>query len=431
MDPSATSRSQRLHSWRVPALLFLSALAIRLFFNLVLHPPGDFIFSDMLGYEASANRMLAGTSGAFDSFAPCGYPAFLAAIYAVSGHSHRAVAVVQALLGAGLCLLGWRLAARVLRSDRLALLVGVSCVLYVPYIYYGGLLSTELLATFLVALTATALVEMDFAPKPLPWLAVAGASLGALTLVRPNAILAYPVVAAFLWLRAPRSQALRHMAALFAMAAPFPIFASVRNSLLLGHVAGIATNGGVNFFLAHTAHMGVSFAQQGISHTVVPIRNGMRYGTDGMWISPVPLDHEGFFYRLGFAAIAKHPLELLRAFDNVREGVGAGAQSYWPGWRPPSTRAPSLLLDFFSRAFFSLAFIPASLRVLMLLRAKAFREQASHVLLAGLACSSLATLYVYLGDPRVRVPFDLAFWILAVDAAAKAVRAGKLLPMRS
>lgn len=422
MDPV---RASRFHRLRKASLLFLPALLLRLYFNLVLHRPGDFIYSDMRGYEESAKRLLAGTSGPMDTFTPCGYPAFLAGIYAIAGHSHRAVAIVQALLGAGVCVLGWRLAARVLRSEQRALAIGIGCIFYVPYIYYGGLLSTEALATFLVTLTATTLVEAEGARRPSLWLCLSGVSLGALTLVRPNAILAYPVLGIYLWLRAPRPLALRHIATVFALAAPFPIFASVRNSLLLGHVAGIATNGGVNFFLAHTAQMGVTFAQNGSAQLVVPIRNGMRYRAEGVWNSPVPLYQEGYFYRLGLSAMAKHPWEFVRAFDNVREGVGAGAQSYWPSWNARTTRVAGLVLSFFSRAFLSLAFIPAVIRVGMLVRRKALKEHAGLFLMAGLACSSLATLYLYLGDPRVRVPFDLAFWILAVDAAASAARAAK------
>jgi hypothetical protein len=48
MDPFLASRLRRRpDSWAV-ALLFFSALPLRLYFNLVLHPPRDFIFSAAL-----------------------------------------------------------------------------------------------------------------------------------------------------------------------------------------------------------------------------------------------------------------------------------------------------------------------------------------------------------------------------------------------
>ena len=46
-------------------------------------------------------------------------------------------------------------------------------------------------------------------------------------------------------------------------------------------------------------------------------------------------------------------------------------------------------------------------------------------MLYALLASMLATLYLYLGDPRLRVPFDPLLLALALDAWAGALRAAR------
>src|SRR5688572_581392 len=100
-------------------LVFGAALLVRLVFVCRFHPPGDFVFSDMSVYEQRARNLLSGGANAWDTFTPVGYPALLAAIYALGG-SAMTVGVLQALLGAVTAALVATLALRIFRRVPLA-----------------------------------------------------------------------------------------------------------------------------------------------------------------------------------------------------------------------------------------------------------------------------------------------------------------------
>lgn len=77
------------------------------------------------------------------------YPAFVAVIDRIFGESHAAIAWAQAALFAIICLLVYQIALGAL-GDRVAVAAGLVTALYPPLPYYGALVLTETLATFLV-----------------------------------------------------------------------------------------------------------------------------------------------------------------------------------------------------------------------------------------------------------------------------------------
>src|SRR5678815_611345 len=90
----------------------IAGLALRLWFNLIQHPPGNFLFSDMGVYDQRARNLLSGHLGPWDTFTPVGYPAFLAFFYALTNRNLVVVAVVHALMGAGVVWLAARISWR-------------------------------------------------------------------------------------------------------------------------------------------------------------------------------------------------------------------------------------------------------------------------------------------------------------------------------
>ncbi len=172
-------------------LAALLGLGLRLFF--VWHFPAE--TDDTTLYEALARNwanhhvygvFLDGQLTPVDVRMP-GYPAFLAAIYAVFGHTRLAVMLVQAVLDLATCLLTAALAARLappLQRQRVAIValwLTASC----PFVAnYSAVVLTEVLATFLTTAALLALLRAEDGASAQWFFAALLVSLG--TLVRPE-----------------------------------------------------------------------------------------------------------------------------------------------------------------------------------------------------------------------------------------------------
>jgi hypothetical protein len=241
--------------------------------------------------------------------------------------------------------------------------------------------------------------------------------LGAAATVRPNLLLAFPLLAAVaLHLRRSAPSAPRAwLAPLWAIGFSLPVLAAAvaHNSSIAGRPTGVATNGGVNFFLGHCECRAVRFPPGSGVGEVSGYQNRKRHG--GIVESTRPPYDEAHFYGETLGRIAARPALLVRALVNVGDGLvltdlgEPPAQPYYPGWMGHEDA-----LRAFGRGFAWLAIVPAFAHgALLALRG---RLSAPRLILLALVGSMLATLYLYLGDPRMRVPFDPLIVALAVDA---------------
>lgn len=188
----------------------LAAFALRLIF--VLHFPGV-VDDSRLYADIAMNWLQHGVFGITDSgqIVPTlsrlpGYPAFLAAIFAVFGWGNfRAVLLIQVLFDLGTCLLITDLARRMFseRSAKAAFMLSAVC----PFLAnYAAAALTETLEIFFTALA------LDFAVcglatlhresnsrSTLPWLGC-GLSIGACTLLRPDGGILLASLGAYLFL---------------------------------------------------------------------------------------------------------------------------------------------------------------------------------------------------------------------------------------
>ena len=194
-------RSLLRESWKFFLLATAAAFAIRLFFFFNYPILGD----DGVFYGDLAKNWLKhgilGTSIA-SSMQPClvrlpGYPAFLAAIWAIAGVEHyHAVLITQMLIDVGTCLVTADLARRTLRSDRAAKIAFLLAALCPFLANYSACVLTETLAIF------AAVVALDLAVRALEsggaggW-AACGAAVGAGILLRPDGGILLPVICAY------------------------------------------------------------------------------------------------------------------------------------------------------------------------------------------------------------------------------------------
>lgn len=170
-----------------------------------------------------------------------GYPFFLGTLLALTGGSLGAVRLLQAALGAGLCVLTAALGARVLGDRRAGLAGGLLLAVYGPLVYVEVSLLAEGLLLFLLTLA------LWYAGRPVPPMRV-GAILGAAAVTRATALPLLPLFAGLALLRPGRRRAAVWMVVAW-LAVLAPVLAFLR--LTRGEWLPVQTFGGLNLYMGN------------------------------------------------------------------------------------------------------------------------------------------------------------------------------------
>jgi 4-amino-4-deoxy-L-arabinose transferase-like glycosyltransferase len=242
---------------------------------------------------------------------PVGYSAFLAFFYRVFGDGARVAATVDALTGAALAWVTWKLAACALSEGR-ARIAGLLVALHPGLILYAGLEMSEPLAA-LATLTAFWLAVRD--PRPLRGVLVGALVLGASALVRPQALLCVPflglLIPTWFGVRPGRRLLVAVLACAVALVPVLPWTA--RNCRVMDGCALVSTNAGWNLaigaFPRATGRFETLRSSDGcrdVTGQVQQDRCWFAYGleqiraTPARWLSLIPtklgytFDHESF-----------------------------------------------------------------------------------------------------------------------------------------
>jgi len=248
------------------ALVFLLSLAIRMTWVAFARVTP---ISDFRGYDELAVNWLQ--SGHFSSvgslaYRTPGYPGFLAAIYAIAGHSWRAVGFVQAVLGgvtSGLLVL---LASRVL-SRRGSVIAGILHAGSPTALAYVPVLASETLTVFLLVsgLLSLAASQERVGVARCLLSALSGALLALLMLTRPVGVFLLP---AFLLLAvySRRRRTWRASPGLAFLAATVVVLSPwlVRNHLGGLGPATLSTAGGENLLMGNNDLARLGGFQEGV-----------------------------------------------------------------------------------------------------------------------------------------------------------------------
>jgi hypothetical protein len=185
------------------------------------------------------------------------------------------------------------------------------------------------------------------------------------------------------------------------------------NARLLEGGGALATNGGMNFYLNFSKvtsihHKGLFFQ---------PLPNLIRYTQPEF--TDHPFYEQKYFYQRGLENLREHPGRLLFAFTNFREAFLFGGQGYWPGWHM------SFSFALVNWPFILVFWVPALVHAISFVGSRAIFRSPDPVrpLLLSLLFASFVTIYAFLGDPRMRVPFDVVAVVLALHALADWLRA--------
>src|SRR5829696_2639981 len=131
---------------RIALVSILTGVIVRIVWGLVIHPPVDFIYSDIAGYVDRARRLATGIDlQRSDAFWPPGTHVLLAApmtFFETERAGLWAGAVLWCVLSAAIPYFAWRL-ARLLLSPAAAALTALFCALWPLYVTYGGYLTSE------------------------------------------------------------------------------------------------------------------------------------------------------------------------------------------------------------------------------------------------------------------------------------------------
>ena len=411
--------------WDRVALVAISVGAlVRVIWGLLIHPPLDFVYSDMALYVARAQRLAAGAElSRFDAFFPPGTQWLLATPMYLFGTGRAglwAAAVLWCVLSVLIPLFTWRL-ARLLLTPAAAALTAAFCAFWPLYVTYGAFFTSETpsLAFMVAALWAGYRASRTSGKTAYGLGLLAGVLGGAAIACRPQWILNLAVLLVPLLVRFRRQSAV--LVSIAAGAAVVLGSVMVHNSVVAGKPTGLSENSGLNFWIGHCDVYSVTTSDprrdlffQFKNPVWSQLERGGTYSFEGRmaWDQP-------FFYGMGLECIRRdglgHARVLVRSVLDMtattvpwpQENGGEGQRSLLQA----SNLAYSLLLPW----------ILIETVFLIRRRRAAGRLSGEAVMLAHLACVVLVAV-VFFGDPRLRSSYDV--FGLALLAALVADRLG-------
>ena len=321
-----------MREWWPGFVVTAAALVIRLlhlYMTVKRNPLADRLVLDGATYDEWA-RAVAFGGGPIPSRlmqAPL-YPWFLAGLYRIFGPNLTAVRTVQALMGAASCLLVYLVTRKLFRSRPAALLAGLAAALYLPLVFYEGVLVPATLIVFLNLLFVTIILFGGDRPG-YGRLAAAGLLLGLSIAAKPVAALLAPFALLHLLLQRRGGSLGRRAGAVlkpslvliaFAVLAILPV--TIRNARLTGEFIPVTTGLGINYYHgsnpeANGFYMTPSYEGRFIGATPEEqIRSITEIASEETGRELSPTEVSRFWFRKGLAYNREHPrrfLELLAA----------------------------------------------------------------------------------------------------------------------
>jgi hypothetical protein len=257
----------------------ITALLIRGIYNLFVHPPLAFRNSDMGGYIGRAERLFdaIGTADPQLAFYPYGTHALLGTVMAVFGRDARAsIGLFYAVLGAVTAMCAHLTARRLMpRPRRLTRALAVLFVVHVPWITLGGYLLSE--TPFACALTITCHYSLRFFDHGRPRdAAIAGTAFALACAIRPQALLALPLMVIHLLRRRTPRLGWRAVGAFVAPLVVVLSLSAVRLRHHTGRLGLVSTNAGFNLAFARCHCWALSASRTPNSRFEIPAFKSLR-----------------------------------------------------------------------------------------------------------------------------------------------------------
>lgn len=394
---------------RVALASILAGVIVRGIWGLVIHPPVDFIYSDMGAYVRPAQRLAEGDAlWRFDAFFPPGTHMLLAAPMTLFGTGSAGLwagAVLWCVLSSLIPLFAWRL-ARVLLTPAAAALTAVFCAFWPLYITYGAYFTSETpsLAFMLAALWIGYRAGQTSGKLALSLGLAAGLLGGVAVASRPQLVLNLMVLAVPLVFR-PR----RHALTLAGVATGTILILGgtlLHNSVAAGKPTGISENSGLNFWMGHCNVHDVTTAtpSRNLSfHFGNPVWAQLGRGGTYYFEGPLVWD-QSFFYNRGLQCIWRDGLGHVRILGHSALNMTATTVP-WPQVNNEDGQRGVVHVSNLAYSSMLPLIVVCSL---LLIRSRHVAGQLSGetVMLLHFACVVLVAL-LYYGDPRLRSSYDV------------------------
>ncbi|WP_437485220.1 glycosyltransferase family 39 protein [Sorangium sp. So ce1014] len=399
------------------------ALAVRLVWNLWIHPPGEYVFSDMGGYVARANRLVEDPLArhADEAFFPYGAHYLLAAVKAVFGKDNEtATAVFQAVTGAFTICFMTATSRRLSGRGWVPRVVGLIGVLYYPLISMGGYYLSEAPYAFFVAASAFYTIRLaDEGRRGDAWLL--GLSMGLGAAVRPQILMAVPFLAAF-WLLRRRSLRRIRLPLLARAAIPIALvlaFSAARARYHTGRFSLVAQNGALNrvFGRCHNVKVEANHNWFGPPSIGDLQRHEQRHPDSLVKLDPamgLELSIRGTMWDEDkLHKLAERCIQKTGWLQQARYAVTHVLMLWWYNVTWPDMGQPPFRP--IMRAWNGVTMVTLPLP-LVVAAALGFRRRfVRHGLLVMFIVSLFVVAMLYFGDTRFRVPYDSILIVLAVD----------------
>ncbi len=389
----------------IPLAILVVALTLRVAF-LFGHPMplrSDELDYDQLGWTLARTGTYS-MEGHPTAYRAIGYPAVLAAVYAVAGRNPAAAKLVQVFLDAGTALLLYFLFSR--RNRTAGLLVGLTWAAFPAAILFASQLFSESVSVFALVLFACVLDRIDLNGREFPW--VAGLLLGGLVLVRPFlALFALSIPIAF-----HRTGAERRILAVVTLAC-LPVALWIGRNALVMHAPVLTTSTGVNLLIGNNPIATGGYSR--VDSASVPTVDGSETRADSAATRAAASYAAEHPYRTLSTALRKVLLLLTSEGELVVGNFAEGAGNAWGRFRDRFRPVPlwiHLLVSLPSALILILGTLGLATR----------RSDLVSRLFYALLLTTLVSTVIFFGGSRFRFPLMpfLSGFAAEVIAAPKA-----------
>ncbi|MBK6917158.1 MAG: hypothetical protein IPH07_07145 [Deltaproteobacteria bacterium] len=429
---------RRIAAWLVrerwTLAIFVAALVVRVHWNLFVHPPADYVYSDMNGYVGRAEGLFVQpwSKREYAAFYPWGTHVLMFAVERVFGKGQLGpVGVAFAVIGAANAMFGYLLARRASRFAWVAPVVGTFLVLDYPMISLSGyFLSETPFALGMLAGTWLLLRVVDHGRRRDAWLA--GFALAFATVMRPQILVAVALLGP-LWFFGRRLWPRLTLRLLLHAAAPLLLvlaFSAWRLHYHTGRYGLISENGSFNqvFGRCHVTKIIALPDQPSRSRTVFgppPLLQLAKRASlaPGEWPQLDPVIDK-YFYYYGYIGDAEKHGEYMR--QCVAQGGLAKQAEFalvhvlmlwrynvlWPDSGKGKWAAVATTWGVVHASVFAIPAVLAALLVFWPARHPKLALVAVHL------WSAFIVAAIYFGDVRLRTPYDPIIVLLAVELCA-------------
>jgi hypothetical protein len=416
-------------------VIVLGAFLVRLHWNLLVHPLGDYVSSDMKGYVSRADQMLDnfGKAHEYHAFFPYGTHFLIALVKFVFGRDNfTAIGIVYALLGTIIVGYAYKIAERVSARAWVPPLLGTFMVFYYPLISLGGYCLSEVPFGAFFMMAAFHLLRLVQEGKSRDaWLT--GVTVAIAGAIRPQVLLSVALFG-LLWLVYRKTMPLVRWRHLIFAGIPIVLMLAFSAARLYHHTGGryglVSENGRFNQLFGRCHN------KKATATPTEPGRGKIRFGPPPLiqlekraktaphsWVQLDPalgaeLDYKGYISdaralnELMAKCVQKTGILGQIKYAAVNVLLLAGYNTPWPDsgrdlWRPRAIQWQSFYTMFLT--------LPIALGVATLFSR---RTVARHGLLALHVVALVITAAIYFGDTRLRAPYDPLLILLALEVYA-------------